>query len=121
MQVGIDIIEISRIKRAYERYNRLFLKRILTESEIEWCLNKPRPFESVAVRFACKEAFAKAMGTGISGELSWQSIEILNDKEGKPTLFLKQPFNGLKSEQVKLSLSHTHEYAVAVVIIEPDK
>jgi holo-[acyl-carrier protein] synthase len=117
MSIGIDIIEIPRIKKACERYGRQFMERILTEREIEYCLSKANPYESIAARFACKEAFSKAVGTGITEHFGWHSIEIVREKSGKPIVKLSENAMGITAENVSLSMSHTHHYAVAVVTI----
>ncbi|KER10696.1 MAG: hypothetical protein HY22_02430 [[Candidatus Thermochlorobacteriaceae] bacterium GBChlB] len=118
MSIGIDIIEIHRIKQACERYGKRFIERILTKREIDYCFAKANPYESIASRFACKEAFAKAVGTGIAEQINWQSIEILRDTTGKPTVNFLHHIDGLTTDMVSLSLSHTHHYAVAVVNID---
>lgn len=117
MQVGIDLIEIARIKSSCEKYGEHFLRRILTDSELRYCREKANPFESIAVRFAAKEAFAKAVGTGISAQVNWHDIEVERESSGKPQLRLNRNIEGVLPEKISLSLSHTHEYAVAVVFI----
>lgn len=119
MQLGIDIIEIARIRASVERYGERFLQRILTKGEIEYCYSKANPYESIAVRFACKEAIAKALGTGISKTFHWHSVEILRSKNGQPKLKFLKKVRGLSANNVAISLSHTHQYAVAVAIIYP--
>ncbi|PIO49168.1 MAG: holo-[acyl-carrier-protein] synthase [[Chlorobium] sp. 445] len=119
MQLGIDIVEIPRIETAVARYGEKFLRRILTEKEIQYCYSKANPFESIAVRFACKEAIAKALGSGISKKFHWQSVEILRDKHGKPKVKLCQKVKGLSAKKISVSMSHTHHHAVAIAIISP--
>ncbi|MED3552426.1 holo-ACP synthase [Cytobacillus praedii] len=111
--IGIDIVELSRIRRIYLRQQK-FVDRILTvnEKEIFYNLTEDRKTEYLAGRFAAKEAFSKAIGTGLGGSLSFLDIEIVKDKNGKP--FISKPFN----EGVHLSISHSKEYAVAQVVIE---
>lgn len=111
--IGIDIVELKRIEAIMERQEK-FVSRVLTESEKEKIetLSGKRKAEFLAGRFAAKEAFSKAFGTGIGKELSFLDIEISSDERGKP--FIKKPFN----EGVHLSISHSAEYAVAQVIIE---
>jgi len=107
--VGIDLVEISRIKK---NFNDKFIKRVLTSNEIK-ILNTfesdKRKLEFLSGRFSAKEAFVKALGTGI-GDVSFQDIEILSDN-GKPTCI----YPGFK---VNLSITHTNEYANAIVILE---
>lgn len=111
--IGIDIIEINRIEKAVEK-NARFVKRILTEKEVERYENLPskqRQLEFLAGRFAAKEAFAKAMGTGI-GKLSFQHIEVLANEEGAPTVTCSR-YEG----KIHISISHSKAYAVAQVIL----
>ncbi|WP_456276985.1 holo-ACP synthase [Bacillus sp. AK128] len=111
--IGIDIIEINRIELLSEK-NQKFANRILTENEKAafTLLNGRRKNEFLAGRFAAKEAFSKAMGTGIGKGLQFTDIEISQDQLGKP--YISKPFVG----GVHLSISHSKEYAVAQVIIE---
>ncbi|MCT8136564.1 holo-ACP synthase [Anaerobacillus sp. CMMVII] len=111
---GIDIVELKRINGALKRH-QAFVQRILTpeEQEIFFRLSENRQVEFLAGRFAVKEAFAKAIGTGIGKRLSWQDVKVLPDKTGKPILISK-----LNHGTVHISISHSKEYAVANVIIE---
>lgn len=111
---GIDIVELIRIKETLHRHQS-FVKRILTakEQEIFNSLSNSRKIEFLAGRFAAKEAFAKAIGTGIGKKLSWQDVEIIPDIQGKPKVIAKENFGN-----VHLSISHSKEYAIANVIIE---
>jgi holo-[acyl-carrier protein] synthase len=113
--IGIDIVELERIKRLLSKQPK-FLTRILTEKEIAvWeKLSDRRKVEYAAGRFAAKEAFSKARGTGIGKELNFQDIEILPNELGKPLINAVHTEN----ERVHLSISHSQEYAVANVIIE---
>lgn len=112
--IGIDIIELDRIQHSLRKNDRL-IKRILTKEEQKafLSLQEYRQVEYAAGRFAAKEAFAKAVGSGI-GTLSFQDIEITQKTNGKPSL----QAIGYESEHVFLSISHSKTYAVAQVIIE---
>ncbi|MDD5383076.1 MAG: holo-ACP synthase [Candidatus Margulisbacteria bacterium] len=119
--VGIDIIEIDRIKEAVEKYGDTFLKRVFTDGEINYCRRrKSYRIPELAVRFAAKEAYSKAIGTGIKGfgrknhGIGWKEIEIVNNSHGKPLISIK----GKASAKVQLSLSHSRDYAVASVYVE---
>jgi holo-[acyl-carrier protein] synthase len=114
MEVGVDIIEIARIRAMYERHGEAFLRRILTEAEMGQCMAKPDPVTSLAGRFAAKEAISKALGTGISRHLSWHSVEVLNNENGKPQATL-QGFPGFR---VSISISHDRHSAVAMAVVE---
>jgi holo-[acyl-carrier protein] synthase len=120
MRLGIDLIEISRIQSlCYAQYGEQFLRRILTEKEIAYCYSKANPYESIAARFACKEALAKAIGSGISKTFHWQSVEILRHKNGQPKVKFLKKIRGLSAKKVAISMSHTHQYAIAIAIISP--
>jgi holo-[acyl-carrier protein] synthase len=113
--IGIDIIEIARIEQAISRWQTSFLKRVYTPAEIDH-YHKMR---SLAARFAAKEAVMKALGTGTKG-LHWKDIEILSDNDGAPFVQLygkahqKSQEAGIRGFSV--SLSHSKEYATAIVI-----
>ncbi|WP_064091068.1 holo-ACP synthase [Rossellomorea aquimaris] len=111
--IGLDIIEITRIQKIVERQPK-FINRILTLKEQEALsrLTQQRRVEYIAGRFAAKEAFSKANGTGIGEELSFLDIEISKDQNGKP--YFSKP-TGLKAH---LSITHSKEFAAAQVIIE---
>lgn len=112
--IGIDIIELHRIQKSME--NIRFVDRILTNREKDLFLtleNKKRKAEFLAGRFAAKEAFAKAVGTGI-GKLSFHHMEVLPDKKGAPHMNAE----GYERYRVFLSITHSEEYAVAQVVIE---
>jgi holo-[acyl-carrier protein] synthase len=115
--IGIDIIQVARIKNLMEKYGDKFFQRILTENEISYCKRFPNPEVHFAGRFARKEAYSKAIGTGISKDFKWKDIEILNDKRGKPYInHTKQnEYSGFKFE---ISISHTKDYGCAVVVCE---
>lgn len=111
--IGMDIVELERIKQTYER-NPKFKNRILTETErIKFeSLSEKRKIEYLAGRFAAKEAFSKAYGTGIGKDLSFLDIEIVTDDRGKPHI-VKPMLTG-----VHLTITHSDQYALAQVIIE---
>ncbi len=111
---GIDIVEINRIKNAVKQYGDKFLSRIFTPHEIKYCtsFNKLK-YPELSVRFAAKEAYSKACGTGMVG-IKWRQIEVVNDKNGKPYLKIK----GKIEKNAHITLSHSKDYAVASVVIE---
>ncbi|UFT99818.1 holo-ACP synthase [Radiobacillus kanasensis] len=112
--IGIDIVEIDRINNSIKQNDR-FVERILTERErkaYENLSTHRRKVEFVAGRFAAKEAFSKAMGTGL-GKLGFQDIEIYNDNKGAPYLTCDKT-----SFQIWVSISHSMDYAVSQVILE---
>ncbi|MBU8908769.1 holo-ACP synthase [Desertibacillus haloalkaliphilus] len=111
--IGIDIVELARIDKLIKQQPR-FVSRILTPGEQETYRRLPhhRSIEFVAGRFAAKEAFVKAVGTGISKQVGWQDIEISNDHFGKPVVSYPT------EDYIHLSISHSKEYAIAQVVIE---
>lgn len=112
--IGIDAVELPRIKKIIEEKPQ-FVKRVLTPKE--WAvfnqLSKHRQVEFLGGRFACKEAFAKAYGTGI-GAVTFQEIEILNNEKGAP-IVTQSPF---KEGKVFVSITHTDQTAFAQIILE---
>lgn len=116
-RVGVDLVEISRIARACDRWGDRFLARVYTPTEQADSRGRPA---ALAARFAAKEAAAKALGVGI-GPVSWHSIEVLVGARGRPLLRLLGPAADLASRlgirQADVSLSDTSEYALAVVIL----
>ena len=112
---GIDIEELASIQEAVEKRAN-FPLRVLTARELEryTSLKGRKQFEYLAGRWSAKEAFAKAIGTGI-GKLSFQDLEVLNDDKGAP-YFNQAPFSG----KIWLSISHTEDYVTASVILEGD-
>ncbi|ADH98064.1 holo-ACP synthase [Salisediminibacterium selenitireducens] len=115
--IGLDIIELERIRRLTVRQPR-FSARILTERELTKMASftdANRKIEYLAGRYAAKEAFSKALGCGIGGELSFQDIDIINREDGRPELFcqaLDQDTRAL------VSITHTRDMAAAQVILE---
>jgi len=113
--IGIDIIEIARIEKAISRWGESFLHRVYTDPELELYHNKP---SSLATRFAGKEAVIKALGPQIKG-ISWREIEILSDPGGKPSVHLygeaQNRADSLGLDKLAISLSHSKEYAIALV------
>ncbi len=117
--VGIDITEVSRIRRSIEDYGSLFTEKVFTREEREYCSSKPYPFQHYAARFAAKEAFSKATGTGWNDSFSWLEVEVMNEESGKPYLRLGgQTLRNLGEKRLFLSLSHSGDYVAAVVVIE---
>lgn len=116
------MIEIQRIQRTMDRFGLRFLNKVYTAAEQAYCLRKRRAAESLAARFAAKEAGAKALGTGISYGVTWLEIEVLREPGGRPTLRFhgraKQIANTLGCTRAALSLTHTAELATASVVLE---
>jgi holo-[acyl-carrier protein] synthase len=115
--IGVDIIEIKRIKRIIEQFGDKFFERILTEKEIAYCKSFSKPHLHFAGRFAAKEAYSKSIGTGISKDFGWRDIEILNDGRGKPYIVHTKE-NEYSNLKFYVSISHTDDYACAAVTCE---
>ena len=121
--IGTDIISVDRIKKSMK--NKIFLRRIFSNEEITKCYRLSNPNNCYAKRFAAKEAFAKALGTGFRNNLNFKDIEIINDKLGKPhytktkkiTKIVKKEFK-VKSFNCFLSISDEKEYSTAFTVIQ---
>ena len=118
--IGIDLVEIHRMKKAIER--PLFVQRVFTPAEQAYCDSRGRQnAASYAARFAAKEAVMKALGTGLSGGGTWQDVEVLPDEQGKPVMTLSGYFGQLARKMdvtcIHVSLSHAQEYAAAQVLL----
>lgn len=121
MECGVDIIEIDRIKQSIERQGDNFLNKIFTAKEIEYCNSKGvQAYASFAARFAAKEAVAKLLQTGFAGSVHWHEIEVDNTVTGAPEIILYGDTKRLAEEKgiqyIKVSLSHSRESAISMVI-----
>jgi holo-[acyl-carrier protein] synthase len=117
--IGIDLVEKRRVGEALERWDRLFSDRVLTEREAAQCDAKGDRIGSIAARFAAKEAVFKALGTGWSREVGWKDVEVLTDGAGRPEVILYRGALRLaRGGRVRLSISHSHDTAAAVAVIE---
>jgi holo-[acyl-carrier protein] synthase len=120
--IGTDIIEVARIEKLLRDKPDEFLSRVFTPAEIDYCAAKARPAVHYAGRFAAKEAFMKALGTGWAKGVGFGEIGVLNNEEGKPALHIageaKKMLDGLGPSFLWLSLSHTRDHATATVVIE---
>lgn len=120
--IGTDIIEVARVEDKIRRVQG-FREMIFSVAEITYCEQQAAPYQSYAARFAAKEAFFKALGTGWGhGNLQFNEVEIVNDKYGKPILYLvgaaADKLASLQIRSIHTSLSHIKETAMATVIIE---
>ena len=123
--VGNDVVEIGRIERALERFGERFARRILCESELARFQAHVKPAAYLAKRFAAKEAFTKALGTGIHAPANWHGMWVVNLPSGKPVLrFTDDLQRFLEKKNVSkthLSLSDERGLAFATVILECEK
>jgi len=118
--IGTDIIEVQRIQEICEKFGKRFLDRIFTPLEQEYCDSfKDTKYVHYAARFAMKESFSKAIGTGITEGFKFKEVGIGNEDNGKPLVILD---GALKEKwghyRIHISLSHTRENAVAYLVIE---
>lgn len=114
--IGVDIIQLRRIKNAIERWQERFISRIYTPGEIDYCRRQKMEFIHFAARFAAKEAVMKALGRRVE----WKNIEIINSEAGKPSVKLSDKAKKVaieqQAEKIFLSLSHDGAYTIAQVV-----
>lgn len=119
--LGIDMIEVERVAEKIGKESG-FRELVFSKKEIEYCESKANKFEHYAARFAAKEAFLKAIGTGWANGTAFNEIEIFNDENGKPGIMLHGEtaitLANLGNKKISVSLSHLKTIASAVVIIE---
>lgn len=119
--VGIDMIETERIAEKISK-EQGFRELVFSRNEIAYCEKKTNQFEHYAARFAAKEAFFKALGSGWINGTAFHEIEILNEQNGKPEIFLsgetKKTIEQFEIKKISVSLSHLKSIASAVVVIE---
>lgn len=117
--IGIDLVEVARMEAMLARWQKRFLARVFTVEEIAQCEARVSRAASYAARFAAKEAFAKALGTGWDGHFSWQDFSIANDATGKPIPILSARMQArLADVKIHVSLTHSDHYASAVIVFE---
>jgi len=120
--VGVDLVKISRIENVLSRWGDRFVKRVFTENESEFCYKRAFPSSPFALRFAAKEAFSKAMGTGMRHGIRWRDIEVFHFPGGRPGLRLSGRSSTICEEEHitgwHLSLSDEGEYGIAMVVLE---
>ena len=119
---GIDLCEVERIRDSITRFGDHFLQRVFTEPEIRYCKSKKNSAERFAARFAAKEAAMKALGTGWSRGVRWTELEVAHAPGGRPTLRLHGSSSEIAEQlgvkRISLSVTHTEQTAMAMVIFE---
>ena len=123
LTVGVDLVTIARVKRVLERHEDRFLQRVFTPAEVLYCRGRTA---ELAARFAAKEAVSKALGVGMRmiarDGIDWRDVEIISDPRGKPLVHLYGRAARRASElgltEWAISLSHTHEHAIAFVVAQ---
>ena len=120
--LGIDVIEPIRIHNGINKYGKRFLQRLFTEPEIAICQRYHHPAQHYAGKFAVKEAFMKAIGTGLTQNVTFKDIEVLNRDSGAPYIITQgtaaKIVTQLEVTHIHVSLSHVKTVAMAVVILE---
>lgn len=118
LSIGSDIIEIKRIKDAIDRHGVRFINRLFTLKEQSYCRKYKNPTQHFAGRFAAKEAVIKALSKGFHHLFSWKDIEILNNEEGKPSVFFSEKLaKAFPKREVLVSISHCRQYATATALL----
>lgn len=117
--IGIDIIEIDRIKKSIDTFGDSFLNKIYTKTELDYCLAKHNKYQHFAARFAAKESIYKALATGWEKDATWKSMEITNESNGLPVVkfFGKLKEFLAEDKDIKISISHSDNYVTCVAII----
>jgi holo-[acyl-carrier protein] synthase len=119
--IGIDIVEVERIRDASRRWGARFEHRVYTQQELAYCGDSPTRYWRLAARFAAKEAALKALGTGLITGMRWQDVEVQANAVGKPELVLhgevRRYANECNISSIFVSMSHTNVYAVAQVTL----
>jgi len=117
--IGIDLVRVDRIRAALERHPDRFRARIFTRAEVEFCESLADKYPSYAGRFAAKEAFSKALGTGLRGAIAWREVEIDDNERSRPAVRATgRAAEYLAGRSTHLSITHLPDYASAVVVIE---
>jgi holo-[acyl-carrier protein] synthase len=118
--IGTDIVECLRIAQMIERHGELFIRRVYTDTEIQYCQSRRQATQHFAGRWAAKEAVLKALGTGWRRGISWRDIEIRHDPAGKPTVSLRGGARDVVEQQgigeLLVSISHCRSHATAYAL-----
>lgn len=119
--LGVDIVEVARIKNAVSRWQDSFLRKIFTEGEINYSKAKKFSYQHLAARFAAKEAVLKAIGDSSIHRIEWSEVEVLNDEFGKPIVRLSGEAKKIKDRkkisEILITMSHTSKLAVANAVL----
>lgn len=119
--LGVDIVKNERLESAINRWGEKLLQRIFTEDEREYVSKQKNPIQSLSARFACKEAVAKALGTGISNGIRWVDIEVVSSSQKKPEVKLHgkafEQAEKMEINNILVSFAHEKEFSVASVIL----
>jgi holo-[acyl-carrier protein] synthase len=120
--IGVDLVECERIQHSLDRFGDRFLHRVFTEGEIAYSQSMKFPARHLAARFAAKEALSKAFGTGIGKAMGWKDIDVHKKPSGEPFVVLEGGAKNLAADRsvtkVWITLSHTDNHAMALIVIE---
>ncbi len=120
--IGVDLVECARIQHSLDRFGDRFLHRVFTEGEIAYSQSMKFPARHLAARFAAKEAISKAFGTGIGKAMGWKDIDVHKKPSGEPFVVLEGGAKQLAADRgvtkVWITLSHTDNHAMAVIVLE---
>ncbi|MEE9912550.1 MAG: holo-ACP synthase [Deltaproteobacteria bacterium] len=120
--IGIDLVENNRLERIIQKWGDKFLSRVFSEREIAYCGRHSQASVHYGARFAVKESFLKAIGTGLGRGVKLRDIEVVNEESGKPELVLsgsaEEFFIQAGIKEIHLSITHTKNYASAMVLLE---
>ena len=120
--IGIDLVENDRIEKIIQKWGNKFLSRVFSDKEIAYCERHAQAAIHYGARFAVKESFLKAIGTGLGRGVRLVEIEVVNKKSGKPEIILsggaQKYFVKAGIEKIHLSITHTNKYASAMVLLE---
>ncbi len=119
--MGVDVVQPSRIEAAVSRRGQALLRRIFTPGELDYCSRGRNRYQRLAARFAAKEAALKALGTGLAGAARWTDVEVIHLRRRAPAIRLHREVarraDDMGVSEVKVSLSHSGDTAVAVVLL----
>jgi len=119
---GVDLVEIERLRKILERLKDRFMHRVFTEQEQQYCNEHRDPAPHYAARFAAKEALFKALGTGWAKGVTWLDVEVRRERQDAPFIRLsgeaRRLSESMGATKVHLSLSHSDQWAIAMVILE---
>src|SRR5947209_14772455 len=120
--IGVELVEVERIQHSIDRFGDRFLQRVFTPGEIEYSISMKFAARHLAARFAAKEAVSKAFGTGIGKAMGWHDIDVRKKESGEPYLVLGGGAEELAKARgvtsALITLSHTDQHAVAVIVLE---
>ena len=117
--LGVDVVEIARVRQVVDRWGEHFLGKVFTDREIAYARARKNSIHHIAARFAVKEAIAKAVATGWGSGFRWKDVEVENDGRGKPSVILRGTLKTLlEGANVQVSISHSETVVVGVAIVE---